>query len=195
MKNYKTTETRIANGTEYDLIKSHRKTLCLEITENLRVLLRTPFNYSGDEADRFISAHSGWIQKKSEIISKKTYNNAPLSFQRCEELKLAAKQILPQKVKYFSNIMHVKPTGIKITSAKKQFGSCNSKNSLCFSYFLMQYPDEAIDYVVVHELAHTVHHNHSKSFYKMIEKYMPDYKEKQKLLKNYNTGANKNDNL
>ncbi|MCH5315350.1 MAG: M48 family metallopeptidase [Eubacterium sp.] len=47
----------------------------------------------------------------------------------------------------------------------------------------MLYPPEAVDYVVVHELAHIKHHNHSKSFYNLIEKYMPDYKQREKLLK------------
>ena len=47
----------------------------------------------------------------------------------------------------------------------------------------MQFDDELIDYVVVHELAHTVHHNHSKAFYNLVEKYIPDYKARQKKLK------------
>ena len=72
---------------------------------------------------------------------------------------------------------------VKITSAQKRFGSCSAKNNICFSYILMQYPIEAIEYVVVHELAHTVHHDHSKAFYALIEKYMPDYKQREKLLR------------
>ena len=73
--------------------------------------------------------------------------------------------------------MNIKPTGVKITSAQKRFGSCNGKNSLCFSYILMLYPDEAVDYVVVHELSHIRHHNHSKDFYKLISSVLPDYKD------------------
>ena len=79
--------------------------------------------------------------------------------------------------------MNLCPTGIKITKAKKRFGSCNGKNSLCFSCFLMKYPMEAVDYVVVHELAHIKYHNHSKDFYNLINHYMPDYKQREKLLK------------
>ena len=74
-------------------------------------------------------------------------------------------------------------TGIKITSAKTRYGSCSAKNSLCFSLYLMQKPLYAVDYVIVHELAHTVHHNHGKDFYKLIEKYMPDYKDRISFLK------------
>ena len=87
------------------------------------------------------------------------------------------------RVDYYSRLMNVKPTGIKITSAKKRFGSCSGKNSICFSYYLMLYPKEAVDYVVVHELAHIRHHNHSKDFYSFVSEFMPDYKEREKLWK------------
>ena len=96
---------------------------------------------------------------------------------------LEANDYLPKRVEYYSDIMNVKPTGLKITSAKKHFGSCNGKNSICFSYYLMLYPKEAIDYVVVHELAHIKHHNHSKEFYNYISIFMPDYKQREKLLR------------
>ena len=75
------------------------------------------------------------------------------------------------------------PTAVKISSATKKFGSCSGKNSLNFSYRLMMYPPEAIDYVVVHELAHIKHHDHSKDFYKLIEQFMPDFRQREVLLK------------
>ena len=79
--------------------------------------------------------------------------------------------------------MELKPAGIKITSAQKRFGSCSGKNSICYSWRLMLYPPEAIDYVVVHELAHIVHKNHSAKFYALVAKYLPDYKERENLLR------------
>ena len=93
--------------------------------------------------------------------------------------------MLPERVNYYSKIMGVEPTGIKITSAQKRFGSCSTKNSICFSYILMLYPQEAIDYVVVHELAHIRFHNHSKDFYGFIESVLPDYRNREKLLKGF----------
>ena len=59
----------------------------------------------------------------------------------------------------------------------------SSKRNLAFSYIIMLYPDEAIDYVVVHELAHILEMNHSERFYKIIEAVLPDYRERQKMLK------------
>jgi predicted metal-dependent hydrolase len=72
---------------------------------------------------------------------------------------------------------------ITITGAKNRFGSCSSKGNIAFSYRLMLYPEAAIDYVVVHELAHLLEMNHSPAFYKIVESVMPDYKERRKLLK------------
>ena len=100
---------------------------------------------------------------------------------------LAAKQnalpYLAARTEYFAALMELKPTGIKITSAQKRFGSCSGKNSICYSWRLMLYPPEAIDYVVVHELAHIVYKNHSAKFYALVVKYLPDYKEREKLLR------------
>ena len=73
--------------------------------------------------------------------------------------------------------------GVKITGAKTRFGSCNSRNSLCFSWRLMQYPDEAIDLVVVHELCHIAHHDHGAGFYALLGSILPDHRERMKLLR------------
>ena len=98
-------------------------------------------------------------------------------------LKEKARAILPQKVAYYAAVMGVTPTGVRITSAKGRFGSCNAKNALCFSWRLMQYPEAAVDYVVVHELAHIKQHNHSAAFYREVQKVLPDYKAREQLLR------------
>ena len=98
-------------------------------------------------------------------------------------LKAQAKVILKDKVDYYSQLMGVEAQSVKITSARKRFGSCNSKGSICFSYRLMLYPEEAIDYVVVHELAHLLELNHSKRFYDIVSNVLPDYKKREKMLR------------
>ena len=98
-------------------------------------------------------------------------------------LRQRAKEVLPGKVTHYAAIMGVVPTSVKITAAKSRFGSCSGKNGICFSLYLMQYPEEAIDYVVVHELAHIRHHDHSSAFYAEVAKVMPDYRARMKLLK------------
>lgn len=164
------------------IIRSGRKSLSLSVDDELNVVVRAPYNTNDALINDFVSKNSQWISKAIE--RKKAYlSRVNITDNEVESLIRQAKDIIPKRVDYFSSIMNIYPTGIKITKAKKRFGSCNQKNSLCFSCFLMQYPLEAVDYVVVHELAHIRHHNHSAEFYSLIRRYMPDYKQREELLK------------
>lgn len=78
--------------------------------------------------------------------------------------------------------MGLVPTGLKITAARKRYGSCSARNSLCFSCFLMACPEEAVDLVVVHELCHILEKNHGPGFYALLERYLPDWRERKKRL-------------
>ena len=163
------------------VIKSNRKSISLSINDNLDAVIRAPYAVDEGEIKNFVQTNKGWIEQAT-VRKQKQLDRLNVTDEEIERLKSLAKEIIPERVEYFSKIMGLTPTGIKITSAKKRFGSCNSKNSLCFSYYLVAYPPEAIDYVVVHELAHIRHHNHSREFYSLIEQYLPDYKSREKLL-------------
>lgn len=169
---------------EYKLVRSRRKSLAIEVNKRLEVVVRAPYLLPKFSIDGFVKSKEEWIENAVLKMQAKIENApADLGTDELELLKQKAKEILPQKVEFYSSLMGLTPTSIKITSAKTRFGSCSGKNSICFSCRLMRYPEAAIDYVVVHELAHIKHKNHGKSFYALIEKYMPDYKERQKLLK------------
>ncbi len=169
---------------EYRLIRSNRKTLSLEISRDLTLIVRAPDRLPKSEIDRFVSSHEKWIEKHLELMRNKsgTYPDE-LSGEEIKALVEKAKKLIPERLKYYSELMGLYPAAVKITGAKTRFGSCSGRDSICFSYRLMQYPDEAIDYVIVHELAHIRHKNHGREFYSLIEKYMPDYKEREQLLK------------
>lgn len=98
--------------------------------------------------------------------------------------KELAKYIINERVKYYSNLMCVEPSSVKINSAMKRWGSCSGKNSLNFSFMLIMADIDAIDYVVVHELAHIIEHNHSIKFWNLVENTLPDYKARENSLKN-----------
>jgi hypothetical protein len=167
---------------DYIVVRSNRKTVSLTVNDDLMPVVRAPYSISKAKLDEVVKSNEKWLN--NAISQKKArLNKYDLTSEEIENLISSAKQIIPSKVEYYSMLMNVKPTGIKITRAKKRFGSCNGKKSLCFSCYLMLYPDDAIDYVVVHELAHIVHLNHSKDFYNLVEKYLPDYKQREKLLK------------
>ncbi|QCT70457.1 hypothetical protein SAMN04515624_104129 [Eubacterium maltosivorans] len=98
-----------------------------------------------------------------------------------------AKKVLTEKVHYFAEHMHAKPTNVRINAARTRWGSCSGKNSLNFSWKLMMAPERAVDYVVIHELAHTFEHNHSSAFWSIVTAFMPDYKMQQSILKELGT--------
>ena len=97
--------------------------------------------------------------------------------------KMLAKRDIPHKVSEYSIQMGVAPISIKINSAKTRWGSCSSSMRLNFSWMLIMADDEAIDYVVVHELAHLTEMNHSIRFWKIVESVLPDYKKRHQQLK------------
>ena len=168
----------------YELIRSRRKTLALEITRDCRVLVRAPMRASQKSIDAFVSAHESWIAKHLESQRQRAASAPPPpTGEEIAALKQKAKEILPEKVAYWSRVMGLVPTGVKITTAQKRYGSCSGKTSLCFSCFLMQKPEAAIELVVVHELCHIREKNHGPRFYALLAQYLPDYKEREKLLR------------
>lgn len=166
----------------YKLIRSNRKTIELSIDEDFIPLVKAPLKMSIEDIDSFVAKHEKWI-KRQTAAKKQNAERFNISDEEKALLKSRALPYLTAKTNLFASKMGVKPTGIKITSAKKRFGSCNADNSICYSWRLMLYPEEAIDYVVVHELAHINYKNHSKEFYLFISKFLPDYKNREKLLK------------
>ncbi|MCT7635174.1 M48 family metallopeptidase [Aliarcobacter butzleri] len=94
-------------------------------------------------------------------------------------------KILPNIVETFSKKMDLYPTSISYRKNKRTWGSCNFKNGLNFNILLMKFPLEIMQYVVIHELSHIKHKNHSKNFWNLVEKYCPNYKQIEKGFKNF----------
>ncbi len=139
-------------------------------------MVRAPYGCSDAFIMEFVEKHRGWIKKHQ--AAHRTYTEGQIA-----ALRARAKAYLPGRVAYYAALMGVTPTGVKITSARTRYGSCSPKNSLCFSLYLMEKSERAIDYVVVHELAHILRRDHSAAFYKIVEKILPDYRERVKELK------------
>lgn len=161
----------------YEVIRSRRKSIAVQVDADCNIVVRAPYFVSQKEIERFLADKKQWLEKAvtKQMIKKKSrreYSEADIA-----DMRKKAKEILPQKVSYYSQIMGVRPTAVKINSARKRYGSCSGKNSINFSLYLMDKDERFIDYVVIHELAHIVHHNHSKAFYEFVSRFMPDYKE------------------
>lgn len=167
---------------EYDIIRSKRRTVCLQVKRDGSVVVRAPLKTSEKVINDFVLKHTEWIKRKQEAVKNA---HIPENFDKNEVkmLKTKAKKIIEPILEYYSAKMGVSYGRVSINSAKTRFGSCSSKKTLNFSYRLVLYPYEAIEYVCVHELAHLTEMNHSKKFWAIVECYLPDYRERKKLLK------------
>mgnify|MGYP004635560845 FL=1 len=169
--------------TDYTLIRARRRTMSLQLDREGKAVVRAPYGVKKEYIDRFVAAHEGWLERaRATQAARRLAHPEPTDSERAA-LIARAKDYLPRRTAHWSAVMGLVPAGIKITSARTRFGSCSGKNSICFSWRLMLYPPEAIDYVIVHELAHICRHDHSPAFYALIEQYLPDWKARMKLLK------------
>ena len=169
----------------YKLIRSDRRTLAMELSPEGELILRAPRQMPVRQVEHFIESHETWIREHREKIRRRAdFEREHFGAEEQIDALLAqAKAILPEKTEYWAKVMGVTPTGVRISRAKKRFGSCSSENRIAYSYRLMAYPEEVIDYVVVHELSHIRHKNHSADFYAFVARFLPDYKTREAILK------------
>ncbi len=95
-----------------------------------------------------------------------------------------AEKIINERISIYESKLEVKPLGIKIRSYKSRWGACRENGQITFNWKLIQAPIQIIDYVVVHELSHLVHLNHSKEYWNLVRRYSPNYKAHKNWLKN-----------
>ena len=168
---------------QYEIRRSARRTMALELTREGKLLVRAPRFVSAAAIRRLVEAHEDWISRAEQRQSARNEAHPePTEAERAGYIR-RAKAVLPGKVAHYAAQMGVAPTRITITSARTRFGSCSAKNALSFSWRLMAYPEEAIDYVVVHELAHIRYHDHSPAFYAFVASVLPDHKARRALLR------------
>ena len=139
--------------------------------------------YLGREYPVYLSSEhkSPFFDGKRFLLPQKDFSeNKP---QIMGLYKSLAKSCIVEKVKLYSKIVGVTPSAVKVGSANTRWGSCSGKNSLNFTWKLILAPEAAVDYVIVHELCHILQHNHSARFWREVERVLPDYKEREKLLR------------
>ena len=95
-----------------------------------------------------------------------------------------AKEILSNRLEYFSNIMNLEYKSFKLTNAKTKWGSCSTLKRIDLNWRLIMLKSDLQDYVIVHELCHLLEMNHSERFYKCVESVLKDYKKRRNDIKN-----------
>lgn len=166
------------------VIKSRRKTISVEVRPSGEVIVRAPIYASKKDIEKFIESRRNWISKHLAKVKP----DEPIDYLTGDEIKALAEsalKVIPGKVEYYARRIGVSYGRITIRNQKTRWGSCSSKGNLNFNCLLMLMPEEILDYVIVHELCHRKEMNHSKDFWALVEKAMPDYKARKKWLKDH----------
>lgn len=169
----------------YEWVRSRRKTIAVQIKEDGRVVVRTPYTVSQKQAEEFLNERKDWILKNQKKLKDARKQKTVITDEMRREGIERALKIFPERVEYYARLMGVSYGRITIREQKTRWGSCSSKGNLNFNWKLVMMPMEILDYVVVHELAHRREMNHSKAFWKIVGQAMPDYQERRKRLKEY----------
>ena len=171
---------------EVKIIRSNRKTVSIQVNQDLSITVRAPQRVTQKEIKRILEKNDSWIQKHIEMLREKQAEAEDVKKLTAEEIKTLAEQalkLIPQRVEYFARQVGVTYGRITIRNQKTRWGSCSRKGNLNFNCLLMLAPTEILDYVVVHELCHRKEMNHSKAFWTEVEKVLPDYRQSVQWLK------------
>ena len=162
------------------------------------IQIKTNIYYTLLDARDLIEKKMTWIENTIIRLEEKNINDDEFLYlgerKKIEDFKIKnidsfyKKEILkylPDLVQEYSIKMNLIPTSISYRKNKRTWGSCNYKNGLNFNILLMKFPIELMEYVIIHELAHIQHKNHSKKFWDLVEDFCPDYKQREKIFKNF----------
>ncbi|MGE9965035.1 M48 family metallopeptidase [Fusicatenibacter saccharivorans] len=178
----------------YEIIKSSRKTIAVEVRQDGSVLVRAPRNCPQPRIDTFLKEKQAWVLAKVEEQKEKEADSMkiqPLSEAEQRLYRDKAREIFEQKVSYYAQMMGVSYGRIAIRDQKTRWGSCSGEGNLNFNWRLIFAPAGVLDYVVVHELAHRKEMNHSPRFWRVVEDTMPEYRKYQKWLKENGRGLHR----
>ena len=170
----------------YVIQKSRRRSISVSVMTDNRVLVKAPYRTTERTVQEFLLSKKDWITKhleKQNMEEEKAESLGLLSADEIKQIKKQALKIIPQRVEYWAYKIGVTYGRIAIRLQSSRWGSCAQNGNLKFNCLLVIMPPEIMDSVVVHELCHRRHMNHSKEFYAEIDRVFPDYKCCNKWLK------------
>lgn len=168
---------------EYEIVRSNRKTLALQVSAEGRVVVRAPRTLAKRRIEAFVNQHWHWVEMqkaRQEALGKQA---VVFSEEERRAGMEEACRVLPERAAYFAERMGVTYGKISVREQKTLWGSCSRSGNLSFNWKLVRMTPEVLDYVVVHELAHRKEMNHSPRFWAVVEQELPDYRERRRELK------------
>lgn len=178
-------------------ISKRAKNIRLSINIKGEVKLTFPQRVSIRKAEEFLLLKIDWILRQKRLMKNKLETKLKLVNEDCEALeskgdvsntcfnKVFAKVNLINRTRHLADTHSFTINKITIRKQKTLWGSCSGRNNISLNINLAKLPQELIDYVIIHELVHTIHKNHSNRFWNCVAEYMPEYKAHDKNLKKY----------
>ena len=166
----------------YQVIRSSRKTISLEFRPDGSLLVRSPSRLSDGEIRKFVLSKKDWIQAHQCKFHAAPVV-PPMTHSQLEALAREALAWFPNRTRLYAPRVGVTYGRITIRAQQTRWGSCSSQGNLNFNCLLMLAPEYVRDYVVVHELCHRKHMNHSPAFWAAVEQIFPDYRSAKQWLK------------
>lgn len=156
---------------QYKIIKSKIKNLYIQI-KNGEVTVKIPMRISKNKGREFVEKKAEWILEKVKEQQKQIQKEEKIEEQDIQRLA----EIVEKKIKKYSEKLQIKPNKVRIRDINYAWGSCSSKKNITINSKLAKKEEKVIEYVVLHEMCHLIHMNHSKEFWGLVERNMPEYK-------------------
>ncbi len=179
----------------YEVFRSKRKTYSLSLNENGVLTVRVPLYVNDDEVEQIMRGKQFWITDRLAEYEERKRRRPAFEYTQPQRLALekrykeAAREYIPKRADYYlaayPDLFPRCYSRISVREQKTRWGSCSSKGTLSFNWKLMLAPPAILDYVIVHELCHLAHMNHSAGFWSCVAAILPDYKERRKWLKDH----------
>lgn len=171
---------------DYVIKKSRRRSMSIHVDANKKVIVKAPLGTPTYVAEEFLKEKKDWIINQLNKVEKQAQLAEQMGLLTKEDisaLKKKARVLIPQRVEYYAKISGITYNRIFIRLQKSRWGSCSVDGNLNFNCLLALMPLEILDSVVVHELCHRRHMDHSKTFYAEVYNLFPEYKRCDKWLK------------
>lgn len=174
--------------TNFTLIRVPRlRRMSLWVKPTGEIIVRAPKRISNREIHLFVEKHTSWIEKQKSHQSKLT----PISSKELSELRMLAISYLPHRTMELAQDLWFSYKKVTCRHQKSRWGSCSHANTISLNIELMRLTSELRDYIIVHELTHTIHKHHQNAFWDHLERVLPWALQMDKEMKKWRIGWEK----
>lgn len=169
----------------YYIVRRDKRAKRIKVTvrNTGEVVLTVPFFVSKKQGEKFLIGNQNWLYRK--VPARKDAVSPAQARKDYLDYKERARQLARRKLNYFNKFYNLPVQRVAIRNQRTRWGSCSQKGNLNFNYKIIKLPDHLSDYIILHELCHLQEMNHSVRFWELVEKVIPDYKERKKELKKW----------